>query len=257
MTQIHSTAIVDPKAELADNVKVGPFAIIEGNVTIDEHAEIHSHALIASGARIGKHCIVHHSAAVSTIPQDLKFEGEETLFEIGDHTVIREFCDLNRGTHELGKSVIGSNSFLMAYTHVAHDCVVGDQVILANGVQLGGHVKIGDWAVIGGMVPVHQFCKVGAHAMVGGGYRVVQDVPPYILAAEEPLEYRGLNVVGLRRRGFSKETIRALQKCYRFIYRSGLNRTQALEKIYAEIDILPEVQAVIDFLNESTRGVIR
>lgn len=257
MTQIHPTAIIDPKAELADSVKIGPYALIEGNVVIDAYSEIHSHALIASGARIGKHCIIHHSAAVATVPQDLKFAGEETLFEIGDHTVIREFCDLNRGTHELGKSVIGPNSFLMAYTHVAHDCLVGSHVILANGVQLGGHVKVGDWTVIGGMVPVHQFCKIGAHAMIGGGYRVVQDVPPYILAAEEPLEYRGLNLVGLRRRGFSKETIRALQRSYRYLYRAGLNRSQALEKIRTEIEPMPEVQAVIDFINESTRGVIR
>lgn len=257
MTLIHPTAIVDPKAELADSVKVGPFAVIEGNVTIDEHSEIHSHVLVASGARIGKQCIIHHGAAVSTIPQDLKFEGEESLFEIGDNTVIREFCDLNRGTHERGKSSIGENSFLMAYTHVAHDCLVGSHVILANGVQLGGHVEVEDWVVVGGMVPIHQFCKVGQHAMVGGGYRVVQDVPPYILAAKDPMVYEGLNLVGLRRRGFSKEVIRALQHCYRFLYRSGLNKTQAFEKIQEEIEIVPEIQNVIDFYQKSTRGVIR
>ena len=257
MPTIHPTALVDPGAELADDVIIGPFTIVQNNVTIDSGTQIHSHALIASGARIGKRCIVHHGAVVSSIPQDLKFAGEETTLEIGDETVIREYCDLNRGTVDHGKTEIGKNVFLMAYVHVAHDCVVGDKVILANGVQLAGHVTIGNWVTIGGLTPVHQFCTVGEHSFVGGGYRVVQDVPPYILAASEPLTYRGPNVVGLERRGFPKENIMAIRKCYRFLYRSKLNTSQAVEKIKNEVDDFPEVRKILEFIETNHRGLIR
>jgi UDP-N-acetylglucosamine acyltransferase len=254
---IHPTAIVDPKAELADDVRVGPFTVIEGDVRIGPGSEVHSHCLVADGARIGKSCIIHHGAVVSTAPQDLKFEGEKTTLEIGDRTVIREFCDLNRGTKEKGKSVIGSQSFLMAYTHVAHDCEIGDHVILANGVQLAGHVTVEDWVSIGGLTPVHQFCKIGQHAFVGGGFRVTQDVPPYILAAGEPLGFKGLNRIGLTRRGFSKEAIAALHTCYRLLYNAKLNFREALERIRAEVPDLPEVQNVLRFVEANARGIIR
>jgi len=254
---IHPTAIVSPQAQLGEEVHIGPFSIIEENVIIGEGSEIHSHVLIADGARIGKNCKIHHGAVISTIPQDLKFEGEETTLEIGDQTVIREYCDLNRGTKDRHKTIIGENCFIMAYTHVAHDCHIGNHVIIANGVQLAGHVTVEDWVILGGLVPIHQFCVIGEHTLVGGGYRVSQNVPPYIIAADEPMTYKGLNIVGLRRRNFTKESIDALQKCYRLLYRSKLNKTQALEKIRSEVKITQEVQKVIKFFETSERGVIR
>ncbi len=256
MIHIHRTALVDKKARLAEQVTVGPYSIIEEDVEIGNSTQIHSHTLIAKGARIGKSCQIHHGAVISTIPQDLKFAGEETVLEIGDHTVIREYCDLNRGTKDRGKTKVGSHCLLMAYTHVAHDCFVGDHVILANGVQLAGHVTIEDWAIIGGLVPIHQFCTIGQHVFIGGGFRAVQDVPPFILAASEPLQYKGLNAVGLRRRGYSNHAIELLRKCYRFIYRSNLNRSHALEKIKSEIEMTPEVQLVCEFIEKSQRGII-
>lgn len=256
MPTIHPTAAVDTKARLAEDVSVGPFSIIEGDVEIGKGSQIHSHVLVANGARIGENCQVHHGTAISTIPQDLKFSGENTTLEIGDNTIVREFCDLNRGTKHRGKSAIGKECFLMAYAHVAHDCLIGDHVIIANGVQLAGHVTIEDWVIIGGLVAVHQFCSVGQHAFIGGGFRAVQDVPPYILAASEPLTYKGLNAIGLKRRGFSSETIGALRKCYRIIYRSRLNTRHALEKIKSEMEMIPEIRAVIAFIEKSERGII-
>ncbi len=257
MAEIHPTAIVNTGAELSDSVTVGPFTIIEDDVVIGSGTQILSHARIASGARIGKECIIHHGAVLGTIPQDLKFSGEKTTIEIGDRTVIREYCMLNRGTKHSGTSLIGSDSLLMAYCHVAHDCFVGDHVILANGVQLAGHVTIEDWAIVGGLVPIHQFCTVGCHVMIGGGYRVVQDVPPYIMAASEPLGFKGVNVIGLRRRGFEKEAIDALRRCYRLIYRSKLNLTQAKTRIHEELELTPEISHVLDFIQQSERGIIR
>ena len=247
---------MDSKAELADHVSVGPYTIIEGDVVIGEGTEIHSNVLIADGARIGKECRIHHGAVISSAPQDVKYGDEKTMLEIGDHTIIREYCDLNRGTTHSYKSTIGSHCFLMAYTHVAHDCKVGDNVVLANSVQLGGHVIIEDWVIIGGIVPVHQFSRVGQHAFVGGGFRVVQDVPPYILAGSEPLDFKGLNVIGLKRRGFSKEAIGHLRRCYRLIYRSKLNTSQALARIRDEVEMTPEVKIVIEFIEKSERGLI-
>jgi len=257
LSKIHPTAIIDPKARIGADVDIGPFSIVEGDVEIGEGTKIHSHVLVANGARIGKNCQVYHGAVISTLPQDLKFAGEETTLEIGDQTVIREFCDLNRGTKHRGKSQIGAQSFLMAYTHVAHDCIIGERVILANGVQLAGHVTIEDWVTIGGLVPVHQFCTIGRHAFIGGGFRVVQDVPPFILAAGEPLAFKGLNIIGLKRRNFSPETILALRKCYRLLYQSKMNTSQALERIQADVDMIPEVQAVLEFIQKSERGFIR
>jgi UDP-N-acetylglucosamine acyltransferase len=257
LIQVHPTALVDPKARLADGVSIGPFSIVEADVEIGEGTRIYSHVLVADGARIGKQCQIHHGSVVSSVPQDLKFAGEETLLEIGDHTVIREFCDLNRGTRERGKSKIGSHCYTMAYAHVGHDCFIGDKVLLANGVQLAGHVTIEERVSVGGMVPVHQFCSIGQHAFIGGGFRVVQDVPPFILAAGEPLTYKGLNIVGLRRRNFSQETIAALRKCYRFIYQSKLNTSQAIEKISTEMEPTAEIKAVLEFIQKSERGVIR
>jgi len=257
LTTIHPTAIVDPGARISDGVFIGPYSIVEKDVEIGEGTRIASHAYVANGARLGKNVAVHHGAVISSIPQDLKFAGEETILEIGDNTVIREYCDLNRGTHDRGKSKIGDGCFLMAYVHVAHDCWIGNKVIIANAVQLAGHVTIEDRVSLGGIVPVHQFCRIGQHAFIGGGFRVVQDVPPYILAAGEPLTYKGLNIVGLRRRAFSQEAIAALRRCYRYLYQSRLNTSQAFDKIRSEMEITVEVRAVLDFFEKSERGVIR
>ncbi|HPR88737.1 MAG TPA: acyl-ACP--UDP-N-acetylglucosamine O-acyltransferase [bacterium] len=256
MTDIHPTALVDKRARLDDDVQIGAFAIVEGDVTIGAGTTIGPRTLIANGARIGKNCRIHNGAVVATLPQDLKFGGEATLFEIGDNTTIREYATLNRGTAAHGKSSVGSNCLLMAYTHVAHDCSVGNNVIMSNGVQLGGHVTIEDWAIIGGMTPVHQFCHVGQHCMVGGGFRVIQDVPPYILASEEPLRFCGLNSVGLRRRGFSNETLLQLKRAYRLLYRSGLNVSQAVERIKTEMAIIPEIDNILRFIESADRGIL-
>jgi UDP-N-acetylglucosamine acyltransferase len=254
---IHSTAIIDKNARIGQDVEIGPFSIVEGDVEIDDGSQIGAHVYIANGARLGKKVKIHQGTVVATLPQDLKFGGEKTLFEIGNETVIREFCTLNRGTLAHGKSSIGSQCLLMAYAHVAHDCTVGDHVIMANGVQLGGHVTIEDWAILGGMTPVHQFCKVGQHAMIGGGFRVIQDVPPYILASEEPLRFCGLNSIGLKRRGFSEETVMTLKRAYRLLYRSGLNVTQAVAQIREQVAQIPEVQNVLHFIAASDRGILR
>jgi UDP-N-acetylglucosamine acyltransferase len=256
LPEIHPSAVVDSKADLAGDVTVGPLSIIEGNVRIGRGSRIHSHVFLADGTRIGKNCQIHHGAVLSTLPQDFKFDGEETALEIGDETVIREYCTLNRGTHDRGVTRVGKHCYLMTYTHVAHDCFLGDHVILANGVQLGGHATLEDWVGIGGLVPVHQFCRIGQHAFIGGGFRIVQDVPPFIMGAGEPLAYKGLNIIGLKRRGFTKEACSMLRQCYRIIYRSRLNRTQALNRIRDEIEPIPEVKALIEFIENCQRGLI-
>ena len=257
LPDIHPTAIVDGKAKLAENITIGPYSIVKGDVQIGEGSQIHSHVLVDDGARIGNNCRIHHGAVIGSTPQDLKFGGEKTTLEIGDNTVIREFCDLNRGTKNRDKTLIGKDCFLMAYTHIAHDCWIGDRVIFANGVQLAGHITIEDWVIIGGLTPIHQFCTIGQHAFIGGACRVRKDVPPYILAAGEPLGYKGLNVVGLRRRGFTKETIVLLKKCYRILYRSKLNLSQAVDRIQSEMELIPEIRSVLEFFEKSERGVSR
>ncbi len=255
-TKIHPTAIIDSSAKLGENVAIGPFAIIEENVEIGDGTQIDSHAKICSGARIGKDCRVFHSAIVSEIPQDLKFHGEESVTIIGDHTQIREFCAIHRGTEDREKTEIGSDCLLMAYTHVAHDCIIGDHVILANTVQLGGHTVIDDWAIVGGMVGIHQFTHIGKHAFIGGGFRCVQDVPPFILVSGEPLKYMGLNVVGLRRRGFSNDKIRQMKDAFRLIYRSEMNIGQAVEQIESGFEQTEEIQEIVSFIKNSTRGIV-
>ena len=253
---IHPSAIIDPKAQIGENVKIGPFVIIENDVVIGDGTEIKSSAVIKSGARIGKECRIFQSAVISEIPQDLKFSGEKTLLEIGDRTTVREFCTLNRGTSELGKSSIGNDCLLMAYVHVAHDCVIGDKTILANGVQLAGHVSIGYHVTIGGMTPIHQFCNVGDHAFVGGGYRVVQDVPPYILASGEPLKFAGVNNVGLRRRGFSSESRMNIKRVYKQIFYSAMNMSESIKEIKSNIEQTEEVKIILNFIENSNRGLI-
>jgi UDP-N-acetylglucosamine acyltransferase len=254
---IHPTAIIHKDAKLAENVCVGPFSIINEGVEIGGGAEIGSHVLIDSGTIIGKNCKIHHGAVLGTLPQDLKFEGEKTHLTIGDVTVIREYATLNRGTKYRGKTVVGKNCFIMAYAHVAHDCLLGDHVILANSVNLAGHIEIGDYAIIGGVVPVHQFVKIGAHSIVGGGFRVQKDVCPYALVAGYPLKTVGLNRIGLQRRGLSEKTMQILERTFRILFKSKLNTSQAIEKIKTGVELIPEVKIILDFIAESERGIIK
>ncbi len=253
----HPTAIVSSKAELGKNVAIGPFSIIEDDVVIGDGCFIDSGVSVKSGARIGANVKIYHGAAVAGQPQDLKFEGEKSELIVGDNTIIREFVTLNRGTRAHGKTEIGKNTLFMAYSHAAHDCIIGDNVILANSVQMGGHVEIGDWVIIGGGTVIHQFSLIGEHAMIGGGFRITQDILPYSIAAGYPLRCMGVNSVGLKRRGFSDETIAILKKFFRYLMSKKMNTSQALEKIEQEIEKIPEVVNVLDFLNKSERGVIK
>jgi len=255
MTHQHPTAIVSPKAKLGDNVTLSPFCIINDNVEIGDNTHIGPHAVIYDGARIGNNVKIYQGASIAHVPQDLKFNQEETFVYVGDNTTIHEHVTLHRGTSETRESRIGKNVLLMAYSHVAHDCQVGDNCILANGVQLAGHVHVEDWAILGGLSAVHQFCTVGKHSMIGGGYRVVKDVPPYILMAGEPLRFGGMNSVGLRRRGFSNEQINALKRAYTILYGSKNNVTQALKILQEQIVGDELVEEVIDFITSSKRGI--
>jgi len=254
---IHSTAIVDPKAELAEDVSIGPYSIVHGDVKIDAKTEIGPHVLIDSGTIIGRNCKIHKGAILGTPPQDLKFGGEKTYLRIGDNTIIREYATLNRGTEWRGETVIGKNCFIMIYAHVAHDCLIGDHVILANSVNLAGHIEIGDYVIIGGIVPVHQFVKIGSHSIIGGGFRVQKDVCPFMMVAGYPLKTVGLNLVGLKRRGFSEKSIDILRQVYKIVFRSKLNTSQAVEKIKNEIELIPEVKEILNFIQKSDRGIIK
>ena len=256
MVTIHPTAIVSSKAKLGNNVNVLPFAIIEDDVEIGNDCSVGPHAVIYNGARIGNNVIIHQGASIAHIPQDLGFSGEETFFYVGDNTIIHEFVTLHKGTKSTGFSSVGKNCFLMAYSHVAHDSTVGDNCILANGVQIAGHCVLEDYVTIGGLTPVHQFCKVGQHSMTGGGFRIVQDLPPFILAGNEPLRYSGLNVIGLRRRGFNNDDIATLKKAYAILYDKAYNVSQAREKITAELGDNKYVQTILEFLKDSKRGII-
>lgn len=253
---IHSTAIVSDKAKLGKNIQISAYAIVEDNVEIGDDCFIGPHAVIYNGARIGNRVVIHQAASIAHIPQDVKFSNEDSLFYVGDDTKIHEYVTLHRGTKETGFSRVGKNCLLMAYSHVAHDTILGDNCILANGVQIAGHVEIDEYVIIGGLTPVHQFCKIGKHCMIGGGFRITQDVPPFILAANEPIEYKGLNLLGLRRRGFSNEDINSLKKAYQYIYSLSLNITQAKEKIQDELSDNENVNEILKFLDRSKRGLI-
>ncbi len=258
MSDIHSLASVDPGAIIGDNVKISPFAVIEEGAVLGNNCEVGPQAYITKWARIGDDVKIHKGAVVGSDPQDLKFEGEDSYLEIGDRTTIREFTTLNRGTKESGRSSIGSDCLIMAYVHVAHDCHIGNRCILVNGVQLGGHIEIGDWAIIGGLVPIHQFVRIGKHAMVGGGWRVPVDVPPFTTVAGDPLSFKGLNSLGLRRRNFEKATIATMKRAYKIIFQSDLNISQALERVRDEIDPIPEVIDIIDFIeSRGDRGLVK
>ncbi len=254
---ISSLAHIDPAASIGNNVTIDSFAVIEDGVTIGDGTHIMSHATILKGTTIGKSSRVFPGAVIGAIPQDLKFVGEETTVEIGDHTTIRESVTINRGTKDKWKTVIGSHCLLMAYTHIAHDCILGDYVILANTVQLAGHVEIGDYAIIGGLVGAAQFAKIGAHTYIAGHTVIDKDVPPYIKAGRDPLCYVGVNSVGLQRRGFTSEKINDIHEIYRYIYLRGLNITQALECIEKELPESNERNEIISFIKSSKRGIIK
>lgn len=254
---IHPTALVDPAAVLGDGVQIGPYSIVDAGARIGAGTRIGAHVGISGFTRIGKDCRIFQGAVLGSEPQDLKFDGEETHLIVGDRTIIREYATLNRGTHERKQTVVGSDCFLMAYAHVAHDCRVGDHVILANSVNMAGHVTIDDWAVVGGVVPIHQFVHIGCHAMIGGGFRVPQDVCPYALLGGYPLSVVGLNVIGLKRRGFTAAQLGPLRGAFRLLFQSGLNTTQALERIAAEIEPTAEVAKLVDFIRGSARGITK
>lgn len=250
-------AYIHPEAKIAQNVVIEPFAVISKNVTIGEGTWIGSNVTIMEGARIGKNCRIFPGAVISAIPQDLKYQGEETTVHIGDNTTIRECVTINKGTIDRMKTVVGDNCLIMAYSHIAHDCIVGNNCIFSNGTTLAGHVTVGNSVVMAGMVAVHQFCSVGNYAFVTGGSLVRKDVPPYVKAAREPLSYVGINSVGLRRRGFSSEKIREIQNIYRIIFQKKYNTTKALSIIEAEMEATPERDEILGFIRSSSRGVMK
>ena len=256
---IHPTAIVDPKAEIGDDVEVGPFTVIEKEAVIGSGTRIRSHVFIGEGTRIGKNCRIYQFASVGEAPQALAYRGEKTHLLMGDQNTVREYVTLNRGTAPGGgKTLIGNNNLFMAYSHVAHDCHLGNQVILANGATLAGHIMIEDHAIIGGLSAIHQFCQIGAHAFVSGLTGVSQDVPPYMLAAGSRAKLFGLNTVGLKRFHFSEKAIRALKKAYRIIFRSSLTLESALKQLREDEDAqLSEIQHLLQFIQHSKRGITR
>ncbi len=252
-------AYIHPEAKIAKNVVIEPFVSISKDVEIGEGTWIGPSVTIMEGARIGKNCKIFPGSVIAGEPQDLKFEGEESLAIIGDNTTIRENVTVNRGTKASGKTVVGNNCLLMANVHVAHDCRVGDHVILVNNVALAGHVEIGDWAILGGLSAVHQFVRIGKHVMISGGSLVRKDVPPYVKAAKEPLRYVGVNSTGLKRRGFSPEKIQELQNIYRYIFQDMKNNSTAIEYIEANLPFSHERDEIIQFIRDAHggRGIIK
>lgn len=250
-------AYIHPDAQIAPNVVIEPFVTIDKNVVIEEGTRIGSNVTIFEGARIGKNCNIFPGAVISAVPQDLKFHGEDSVAIIGDNTTIRECVTVNRGTASKGKTAIGSNCLIMAYCHVAHDSILGNNVIMSNAVQVAGEVQIDDFAIIGGGSLIHQFCHIGSHVMIQGGSHINKDVPPFVKAGRNPLSYAGINSIGLRRRGYSNEIIRDIQEIYRFLYLSGLNNTDAIERIEAELPASKERDDIILFVRNSQRGIIK
>ena len=250
-------AHIHPNATIGHQVTIEPFATIQEDVVIGDGSWIGPNTVICNGARIGKNVKVFPGACISSIPQDLKFDGEKTTTHIGDNTVIREYVTISRGTKDKWKTVIGSNCLLMAYVHIAHDCVIGNHCIFANSVQVAGHVEVDDWAIIGGASALHQFVRIGAHVMLSGGSLVRKDVPPFTKAAREPLTYAGVNTIGLRRRGFNNEKINEIQDIYRHIFLKGLNNSKALEKVESLFAVGSERNQIIDFIKNSERGIMK
>jgi UDP-N-acetylglucosamine acyltransferase len=254
---ISPLAHVHPEAVIGNNVTIEPFSIIYKDVTIGDGTWIGPNVVIMDGARIGKNCKIFPGAVIAGTPQDLKFQGEVTTAEIGDNTTIREFATINRGTNAKKRTIVGSNCLIMAYVHVAHDCTLGNNVILVNYVGLAGEVEVGDYAILSGSTVVHQFCRIGKHVMITGGSLVRKDVPPFTLAAREPLAYVGINKVGLRRRNFTNDQIFQIQDIYRLLYQKGLNNSAALELIEKEIPPSADRDEVVNFVRNSKRGIMK
>ncbi|MCH9774240.1 MAG: acyl-ACP--UDP-N-acetylglucosamine O-acyltransferase [Bacteroidetes bacterium] len=254
---ISPLASIHPDARIGENVEIGPFTTISADVEVGAGTWIGPNVTIMDGARIGAYCRVFPGAVLSAIPQDLKFQGENTTVEIGDRSTIRECVTINRGTKAYGKTVVGQDCLIMAYVHIAHDCIIGNHVILVNSVALAGHVEIGDYGIVSGLSAVHQFVKIGAHVMIGGGAMVRKDVPPFITAAGEPLAYAGVNSVGLKRRDFSQEDINEIQSLYRIMYQSGMNVSQAVNRIQETHGNQPLAAVILRFIENSNRGLIR
>lgn len=250
-------AYVHPEAKIARNVVIEPFATVSKNVEIGDGTWIGPNVTIMEGARIGKNCRVFPGAVISAIPQDLKFDGEDTLCEIGDNTTIRENVTINRGTKAAGVTRVGKNCLIMANAHIAHDCILGNNVIQGYSVGLAGHVEIGDFTIISGLAAVHQFVKIGAHTMISGGSLVRKDIPPYVKAGKEPISYLGINSIGLRRRGFSTEKIREIQDIYRIIFQRNYNTTQAAQIIEADLEASDERDEILTFIRDSQRGIMK
>lgn len=258
MTVIHPTAIVDARAQLGEGVSIGPYSIVDGDVQIGDGTSVGSHCVLTGHTTIGRENRIFHFCSIGEANQDKKYRGEPTRLVIGDRNTIREYCSLNRGTvQDKGVTTVGDDNWIMAYCHVAHDCVVGNHAILANAATLAGHVQVGDHAIIGGLSGVHQFARIGAHVMVGGASLVLQDIPPYVLVSGNPCAPHGINAEGLKRRGFSAEAIVAIKRAYRTLYREGLPLEEARAVIAGQAAAVPELVALADFLGASTRGIVR
>ena len=258
MGAIHATAIVDPKARLGASVTVGPYTVIDGDVEVGEGTTIGAHNVITGHTRIGRDNRIFHFCSIGEANQDKKYKGEPTRLQVGDRNTIREYCSLNRGTtQDTGVTRIGSDNWIMAYCHVAHDCVVGDNTVFANHATLAGHVEVGDWTILGGFVGVHQFVKVGAHVMAGIASVVTQDVPPFVTIAGNPTAPFGINSEGLKRRGYTPEAIMALKRAYKTLYKSSLSLADAKAELARQAETAPEVRAMTEFLEKSTRGILR
>lgn len=257
MNTVSNLAFVHPEAKLGDNIIVEPFAYVDRGTVIDDGTRIMAHSTVLDGSRIGKNCTIFPHATISGIPQDLKFVGEHSTAEIGDNTTVRECATINRGTASRGSTVVGKNCLIMAYSHVAHDCILRNNVIIGNASQLAGEVEIDDYAILSGGTLVHQFSRIGAHTMIQGGSKISKDIPPFIMVGREPIVYVGLNVVGLRRRGYNSEKINSIQEIYRYLYQSGHNVSQALERINNDIPDSEEKEEILEFIQSSSRGIIR
>tara|TARA_B100000929_G_scaffold147015_1_gene116501 strand:- start:366 stop:1148 length:783 start_codon:yes stop_codon:yes gene_type:complete len=250
-------SFIHPGAKIAKNVVVEPFSSIDNNVVIGQGTWIGSNVTIMSGARIGKYCSIFPGSVISAIPQDLKFNGEETTAVIGDNTTIRECVTINRGTNDRNKTVVGKDCLIMAYSHIAHDCFIGNSCIFSNSSTLAGHVTVGNHVILAGMVAIHQFCAIGSHAFVAGGSLVRKDIPPFVKAAREPLSYVGINSVGLRRRGFDNKVIMEIQSIYRILYQKKFNTSQAVIIIEGEMEATKERDEIIQFIQNSQRGIMK
>ena len=259
MNIISPLASVSPKAILGDNIEIGPFAFVDDDVEIGDGCKIFPHATVFQYVKMGKNCQIYPGAVVGAVPQDLKFEGEVTSVELGDNVTVRECATINRGTKASGKYVtkVGNDTLIMSYSHIAHDCVIGNHCILVSYVGLAGETVVDDWAIIGGGSKAHQFSKIGCHAMVGGMSRINKDVPPYALCGHEPISYVGVNIVGLRRRGFSSDAIRSIKDIYDTIYYAGLNISDGCAKVEAGFPQTEERDTILEFIRSSKRGIIR